>query len=660
MGFSPPFDDARSLLVAVGYATTIAGITSALRRPGEAWRLSLLVALTGCGALLVAFTEILGATRALGTRGVALLWTVTLALSLAAVARRRAWPTTPRTARLGHGVRLLLGLQAVLAATVLVIAVASAPNNGDSHVYHLARVQHWLQHASVAHYPTGIERQIDAPPWSSYALAHLQLLALSDRLANLVQWSAWIGCALASSLVAMRLGANAAGQVAASGLVLSVPMGILQASSTQNDLVMSFWLVTFVALGLESVHGHRVSPRLTAACGAALGLALLTKGVAWVYAPPFVLWLAVAHARRNALGRTLAAIGAAGTIALLLCAPYWARNVAASGSPLGPGYVIWSGREVAYGNASFGPGATVNNVARSIALQLGAPDLDRLLGAPVADRLVRRVGDALALPSGQSWNARLVTATSHLLRALRLDPDDPANTWDGRRFRIPASGWNFEDTAGNPLHLVLYTIVLGVGLIVPATRDRTTLTFAGCCVAGFVAFNAVFAWQTYHSRLNLPLFVLLAAPVAATLTRIGRDRLTVGIVALLLVLATPWVVNNLTRPMLGPASVFRVPRFDQYFAQHPALKSDFLAVAERIRDLRCRDVAVIVHNDAWEYPLWRALREVGFDARIRHTAIANYTRSLPAPMNEDTPCIEVEITSTFVRLRAPDAGDTGS
>ena len=55
-------------------------------------------------------------------------------------------------------------------AAILVTALLGAPNGFDAVTYHLTRVEHWIQNASVRHYPTHITRQIQLSPMAEFAL----------------------------------------------------------------------------------------------------------------------------------------------------------------------------------------------------------------------------------------------------------------------------------------------------------------------------------------------------------------------------------------------------------------------------------------------------------------------------------------------------------
>ncbi len=82
-----------------------------------------------------------------------------------------------------------LWMIAIALLVTFVVALVAAPNNYDSMTYHMTRVAYWMQHHTVAHFPTHNTRQIFMSPWVEYVILHLQVLSFgSDRLVNLVQW----------------------------------------------------------------------------------------------------------------------------------------------------------------------------------------------------------------------------------------------------------------------------------------------------------------------------------------------------------------------------------------------------------------------------------------------------------------------------------------
>ncbi len=152
----------------------------------------------------------------------------------------------------------------------------------------------------------------------------LQALFGSDRLANLVQWLAFVGALVAVSGISRALGAGKHARLAGIGFAAVVPMAVLQATSTQNDLVEAFWLLAFayfVVLGqLRSL-----STAECVATGLALGMSILTKTTLYVYGLPFLVLLAVSgwKENRHAPLRQLTIILG---LAALLNLPIWWRN----------------------------------------------------------------------------------------------------------------------------------------------------------------------------------------------------------------------------------------------------------------------------------------------------------------------------------------------
>ena len=92
-----------------------------------------------------------------------------------------------------------------------------------------------------------------------------------------------VGSILGVSLIAKELGARRSGQLLAAIFVATLPMAILQGSSTNNDHVVSLWIVCFVYFSLKIMR-QGIKPLLLVCLGASLGLAILTKGTAYIYA----------------------------------------------------------------------------------------------------------------------------------------------------------------------------------------------------------------------------------------------------------------------------------------------------------------------------------------------------------------------------------------
>ena len=226
---------------------------------------------------------------------------------------------------------LLAGVVAIVMATG-VIAFNAPPNNFDSMNSHAARVAHWLQQGSVEHYPTHTADALRYEPLAGYVMLQFNAMAGDDRYANLVQWLSMLGSIIGVSLIARQLGAGLRGQVLASVICATLPMGIMQATSTQIDYVAGFWLLATVATFIQAV----VKPALgsTMLAGIALGLALLSKITNFFFVFPLVLWLAYRAARWRRLA-WLAQAALIVALALFVNTKQFQRNMTTFGHPLG-------------------------------------------------------------------------------------------------------------------------------------------------------------------------------------------------------------------------------------------------------------------------------------------------------------------------------------
>jgi 4-amino-4-deoxy-L-arabinose transferase-like glycosyltransferase len=446
----------------------------------------------------------------------------------------------------------------VLLALILTTGLASAPNNYDSMTYHLPRVMHWLQSGSVAHYYTPISRQLYQPPFAEYAIAQVISLTRTDRFAFLVQWFALLGSALGVSVLARQLGAGPFGQVLAATIFVTAPMAILQGSSTQNDLVVTFWIVVVVVAALDSPRDRWLRCLLA---GGAVGLALLTKGTAWILLVPFIIWLTVDMVRKHRRA-ALVPLTAAALITVGLNAPHAYRNIETFGNAFG-------NEQHEYLNDEFGIGVLVSNASRNVALEISGS---------AAENVVRRLHDVIG-----------------------RNADDPKTTWAGTRFEPDFN--LLEDAAPNPLQMLL---VVGAILTGAWIRDRRLAAYLLAVSIGFLLFSEVLRWQPWHTRLLLPLIALTAAWVAAVLPKTERSWYALVAFALIATGIATALVNE-SRPLVGRDSVVTTGRIGDVFPRsRPEFRASYLAAVKELKG--CKRVAVQISDDfSWEYPMWTLL-----------------------------------------------------
>jgi hypothetical protein len=579
--------------------TVLAGAWFALRpasgaapAPVAPRRLAAIRAAVAVGGYAVVGIEVLSALRVLNRAGVLVLWVLGLAAAGTGAVLRyrrdggrpREWKRPPAKALFGFGL-------ALIALLTLLVATVSAPNNWDSQSYHLPKVEEWAQRGSVGLFPSDFFSQNDLAPGAEFLLLHLRLLTGGDRFYNLVQWGAGVLCALAVSRVAAQLGARRLGQVAAALAFATAPMVVLQASSTQTDLVASAWAAAAASLAVDATWG-RYRLLSVPLLGLAAGLAHNTKATGALAAWPMVLlWLVVSGWRAWRARSARSAARLAGSLVALLAAaavvagPFLARMTEAYGDPLGPPVVR------AHSMQRHDPPALVVNAARLLQTSTLVPwrSVDRAT-PEIVDRLADAVG---------------------------VDPSDPEITelwpWPPRSY-----AGHDEDLAPYPLQVAAAVLALGYCLV-RRWRDRPVRGYALACLGVLVAFVAGVKWQWYANRLLLPALVVVAPLVGLAAEalvrrarRWSRRAAALGLAVVVLVAvngAVRAIVFGRPRALVGEQSVLAHDGWDQLFYRMPSWQPDYEWAWQRIEASGARRVGFVInYTTRYEYPLWVALR----------------------------------------------------
>jgi hypothetical protein len=464
-----------------------------------------------------------------------------------------------------------------MAAVVALTAMLSPPNSADAMAYHLPRVVYWAQSGSVAFLPTPYLNQIMLQPLAEYFMLHTYVLTGGDRLINLIAFAAYAGSIAGVSAIAAAFGLNSRSQAWAALFCATLPNAVLQASGAKNDFLLAFWLVCAVYFAARR-------EALWLALSAALALA--TKGTAYLFLPPLLVYAAAVLPRRQ-LWWIASAI-------CVLNGPQFARNLQLSGSPLGfdsaqgDGVFRWRNEHLTWKPA-------VSNLLRHTSEQLGA----------------RSAG----------WNRSVYLLVVRIHGALGLDPQDRDTTWPGARYGPPLNA-NHEANANNRWHLLL---ISAAALFALATRNRLWTLYAAALVSAFLLFCLYLKWQPFLARLELPLFVLGAPLAAFPVEKLRYPALAVLLAIFLVNNARPALFQNWTRPLKGPNSLWATARDDNYFSDMGQWnnRASYLVSVDRTSRSGCTAVGLDISENQLEYPFQALLRERKPQVRFVHAGVAN-------------------------------------
>ena len=571
-------------LAAAVMLTTSAG-TYALVRAGRRRSFGSAVALSA--ALVIVFEamllHLLSPYHAVGRAGMLIGNVVIAAAGFLVLMQRR--PTRVFAPPLRS---ILRGMRAAWVAPAGLLVALSAiefvPNNWDSMTYHLARVAYWLQDGSVGAYPTNIVRQIKHPPGAEYLLLALQAIARSDRLANLVQLAAWLALVIAAGPLARTFGAPRRVAPWAGVLVGTLPLALLEASSTQNDVIAALIAVAVVVASLPFLHRRRhwrwPDVALLAATGAA---GLLVKPTAVVVAAPFLAWafIAAGSSFRQRQDWAELAVGLGVSAALLAAAagPALATSLVGSEvSSLTTGYVYPGVAE---------PLDRLVNAMRGFARQVPLPDA-------ITDRIAPENTIGCTVPG------RLCAEALFAFR---------------------------EDYAGNIGQALFVAGALVLGAIRwRALPLRSRLALISLPAAWFL-FHALFRDNIWLTRLQLPLFGLGVLGLVSFGARRGRKAVGAAGLGAAMVALVAYGALTASRNEARPPSIFPL---DVAFAGSPeayyvyarkGVEQAHAAVLKGLADTGCRRLGMYIGGDSYDYPLaWRAMQA---GVEVRHVVAPN-------------------------------------
>jgi hypothetical protein len=541
-------------------------------------KLALLRSISFVGIYAVGILEVLNILSGITKINIAIAWIIPILLALGSIIYKRNQGLALRLPQIdlrrgnfeatGYVIIFL-----ILLGTALV-AWYAPPQTWDSLNYRMSRVAHWAQNRSLEPFATGIEIQNSNLPGAELLFLHAYLLAGGDQFVNFVQWFAMIGSVVAVLCIADLLGVKPIGYVITAVFALSLPMGIIQASSTMNDYVVALWTTSFAYEALlyyqsESRQGSFIMMSISAS------LAILTKPTAYAFLLPFsliVLFIVVKTAAWKTKKRQfIAAI----LLVALLNIPHLSRTYRIFGTTYDPGQIS------THSNQSKTVPGLLSTTLRNISLHLGTP-------SPYVNKgiflLVERIHDVLG-----------------------IDINDPQTTVHAD-FKINKTNTN-EIKAGNPLHMYSFFLVLLYLISHRKRQDKFLLLYSTLCLSTLFVFSFIFKWQLFGSRYHVPFFLLISPIFGVVVSSFQSHIWRWGYLFTFSLLSVPWLIGIESRPLVPGngtinKSILEERREALLFGSSPEYIKPYEWVTQSILRGDCYEVGIALSGHAAEYPFW--------------------------------------------------------
>ncbi len=465
--------------------------------------------------------------------------------------------------------------------TTLITAFISPPNNWDSMTYHMSRVEFWIQNKAIFFFKTNNPRQNILSPFSEFLILHIQILSKSDIFANLVQWISLIIGLAAVSLICKEFGLGQRLQIISAAFICSLPIVLLQASSTKNDIVASTFILLFYYYQIILVKKYSMNTICFA--GLSLGLGILTKGTCYIllfaigityfaYLIAFKIW---------DIKQIIFRYGIICSIGLLINLPHYLRNLFQYNDFLGLSILP------SLTNELFSFGTIFSNLIRHIAYQLGT-------NINIINWYIYRVVKIL----------------------LGNEISNPKTSFLDRDFRPPFFSLH-EDTAGNAIHTLVIIIIFFISLIFIKKIKKIQLTSLYISVTSIFLYCFLLKWQPWTGKV-LPLFVIVTPFIMVALNhifKIKKLKISFYILLVIMMIGTfPYLFYNKPRPLfpLNDKSILYQERSEGYFNNRPELYKQYEKIINRIdkTEFSKKDsIALHLGGDAWDYPFLMMLKK---------------------------------------------------
>lgn len=453
---------------------------------------------------------------------------------------------------------------------LLIQGIIYPPNNWDSMTYHMARIAHWVMNESIEPYPTHIYRQIYQPPLAEWIIAQVCILNKADYFANAVQLFFLVATLGVLNQIMLHFNTSKKTRIWASIIAFTTPSVFIQATSTQNDIVVAFFLLSSILFFIQ--YFKESTLKNTLLIGLAIGCAILTKGTAFVYLIPIILFCGayliylVFKKEKSILNVSIQMIIVA-IITMTIGLNHYYSNFKLSGDIFGASDDHYFNKNISIKSTGLG--------------------------------IIKNIGNHFSTPLTSNITNQVVEK-AHLITQIPIN--DENYSYKGIHFKL--NEWNHnEDEVSNIFQVVL---ILGVCLFMVfnwKNRNRFLLLSTCFCLFTFGLFSIILKWQPWHMRLQVPLFILFAIPISIVLEKMKLAKIRSSILAISILYCFVLALVNPNRPLIKNTKQAKLStRFEKYFVAIPPYLKEYKIWRYKLKSNTQQNWDV--HADTWEYPIY--------------------------------------------------------
>ncbi len=517
---------------------------------------------------------------------------------------------------------IMLAVLGILSLILLFGAIFTVPYNYDSMTYHLARIGYWIDHKSVAHYITNIDRQVYSPVLAEYNLLHMMLLSDNDTFVNFFQYFCMFAAAYFIYKCAQKLGTSRVFAFFGAFIFMLMPLTISQSITTQNDLFAALIFILFVYKLLDVIcydkivlDGEQILDIVM--LGLLVAYAYLAKTSVCASMIMFMPWLLVVRlGKKDDFKKLISSVGIAVVSIVVPVSETLVRTYLSSGSLMtstASGNIMVATKNVKY---------IIVNILKNFSMLITQNYYRPLNG------FIYRI----AIGTGEK---------------LQVEVNHESIAFHGFDFLHHMNmGEDMYSHDKTPSAFVAYLAVIAgvilIGMIVTTVikrlaqrKDREISSRGnqikqelsiGFAVSAWLSLGFIMAllrWQPWGTRLMYPALavtVIMSVDMLYCLMRRWKKPITVAVLGILIVLATMLAVPSVSYN-LQPAVEFVKGgcqnRLNQYF-RYNHREDGYEKMIELAQKDQAEDIGLIISGDGYDYPLWLMLRKDYSEAKLRH------------------------------------------